>query len=447
MTSDRIINPRILVWAGIPLLLMAAVFSAAPPAAAGDLEDDLVLHGFVSQGYLNTSRNQYLMPRSVNGTAAYTEAAINLSTQPTDRLRVGIQFLGRNFGATGNDQVLIDWAYGDYRWKDQLGIRAGKVKMPFGLHNEGRDVDMLRTSIFLPQGIYNEKQRDFVLAYEGAGIYGNLDLQAVGELDYHIYAGTLNVPSTSKGFWGDLFANVGQEMEEQVGLAFDQEAGTAPGTSKAAFRSNDEAQVTFPWIYGGSFNWTTPLEGLRFGASGMTGRYNIQSQLRYDVIVPVVVFGVNYEIYYPFEVPVDETVKIDHIAVFSGEYNLNDLTIAAEAYHDRIFGSSTKGWYGSVGYRFSRALSLACYYSDSDPVAAVEALSPGARDDLPDYYGWQRDWTISSRLDLTDFWLFKLEYHFIDGVALTNPRPHDVDLADPMKRKWGMVAAKTTFHF
>jgi hypothetical protein len=32
-------------------------------------------------------------------------------------------------------------------------------------------------------------------------------------------------------------------------------------------------------------------------------------------------------------------------------------------------------------------------------------------------------------------------------VALTQPRSLEDNLADPMKRHWGMFAAKTTFHF
>ena len=128
-----------------------------------------------------------LLGEATNGTSAFTEAAITVTAQPMDRLRVGIQFLGRSFGSSGGDQVVIDWAYGDYRWKDQLGFRAGKVKLPFGLYNEGRDVDMLRTCIFLPQSIYNERMRDFILAYEGAGAYGNFPQP--GQLEHDRFQG------------------------------------------------------------------------------------------------------------------------------------------------------------------------------------------------------------------------------------------------------------------
>ena len=442
MKCDRSIGSGVLVAAGV-LLLLGAVEGSTQ---AADLDDNVFLHGFVSQGYLNTSENNYLVPRSVHGTAAFTEAAITVTATPMDRLRVGIQFLGRNFGDTGNDQVFIDWAYGDYRWKDELGLRAGKVKLPYGLYNEGRDVDMLRTSIFLPQSIYNEKHRDFILAYEGAGVYGNFDLKGGGDLEYHIYAGTLNVTDVNTGFWGDLFTGAGQKLESLAGLMADQNFDNTDGTAEARFRTMDDTQVTFPWIYGGSVVWSTPLSGLRLGSTAMESRYHIQSVLRYDVYIPDDP-GNNDPGYHPVEIDIDQTIPIDHIATFSAEYIRDDLTLVSEYHHDKIDDHTSRGWYVLAGYRFSRLLSLACYYSDAEHIGGDDEIRQIELDGLPDYYGWQRDLTISSRFDLTDFWLFKLEYHFIDGVALTQPRSLEDNLADPMKRHWGMFAAKTTFHF
>jgi hypothetical protein len=437
---DCSVRPRLCLWGGILLLLVAAV----PLCFAGEIGENLYLKGFVSQGYLNTSDNNYLIPRSVNGSAEFTEAAITLLARPMDRLQVGIQFLGRNFGDTGNDEVVIDWAFGDYRWKDQLGFRAGKVKMPFGLYNEGRDVDMLRTTIFLPQSIYNEKQRDFILAYEGLGVYGNFDLHGGGELDYHLYGGTLNVPDATQGFWGDLFANAGESLEPVAGIIFDRENGYAEGTSDAQYRSMDDSQVTFPWIFGGSLIWANALDGLRLGTTAMTSRYNIQSVLRYDVQVPEPYPEAGY---HPYSIDVDETVKIEYLATISAEYLRNNWNLAAEYYQDSISSKNSTGWYVQAGYRVSRLLSLAGYYADAEPVGGDEVIEELEMLGLPDYYGWQRDLTISGRFDLTDFWLFKLEYHFIDGVALTEPQTIEEDLADPKARRWGMFAAKTTFHF
>ena len=60
--------------------------------------------------------------------------------------------------------VLISF---DYRFKDWLGIRAGRVKIPFGLYNDSSDVDSARVPILLPQSLYPTLNRDFLLAQTG----------------------------------------------------------------------------------------------------------------------------------------------------------------------------------------------------------------------------------------------------------------------------------------
>jgi hypothetical protein len=130
--------------------------------------------------------------------------------------------------------VVIDWAFGDYRWKDQLGFRAGKVKLPYGLYNEGRDVDMLRTSIFLPQSIYNERMRDFILAYEGAGAYGSL-ASGIGGFDYHVFGGTLNVPDAGAGYWRNNFEQGAVTFEPQIADIVEAERNLVPGSATATF--------------------------------------------------------------------------------------------------------------------------------------------------------------------------------------------------------------------
>ena len=61
-------------------------------------------------------------------------------------------------------------------WYDQLGFRAGRIKLPYGLYNQSRDVDMARTSVLLPQSVYSEVDRELLIAYEGVGLYGNVTI-------------------------------------------------------------------------------------------------------------------------------------------------------------------------------------------------------------------------------------------------------------------------------
>lgn len=432
-----------MAWRSIPfcfLLLVLAIASQVNPAQAQGMGDDLYISGFVSQGYLNTSENNYLVPRSVNGTAEFTEAALLVSASPMDRLRIGIQFLARNFGSQGTGQVQLDWAFGDYRWYDQLGFRAGRVKLPFGLYNEGRDVDLLRTSVFLPQSVYNERIRDMIQAYEGAGAYGNIQLGGFGELDYHVFGGTLNVPDSTAELWRENTGEAGDSLAEVLALLNDQQNGWDPGTTEVEFQNDENAVITFPWIWGGSVIWSTPLEGLRLGSTFMNGRFNYSGDFLFEYREPdsdpVQV-----------EMAVDQTNHINHEFTLSAEYTWDNLLLATEYYHEDIENEGSLGWYGKARYRFSELFSLASYYSvsyaDGDDLEGDRYSSVG----LPEYYAWLKDLTLSTRFDLTDFWLLKLEYHFFDGVEQGIDRNLSEELAEPMAQNWGMFTAKTTFSF
>jgi hypothetical protein len=63
--------------------------------------------------------------------------------------------------------VITDWACADYRWRNGLGFRAGIIRQAHGLYNETREIDMLRTAILLPEGVYAENTRDFFSRLQG----------------------------------------------------------------------------------------------------------------------------------------------------------------------------------------------------------------------------------------------------------------------------------------
>ena len=71
------------------------------------LDSGVQIHGFVSQGYMRSSDNNYLAD-SDEGSFDFSEVGINLRTDLSDSLSVGIQFVGRDLGETGNNEVRID---------------------------------------------------------------------------------------------------------------------------------------------------------------------------------------------------------------------------------------------------------------------------------------------------------------------------------------------------
>src|SRR5689334_14531651 len=96
-----------------PILTVLAPCLCAAAQAADTPSVDL--HGFASQGYLKTSRNNYL-GETQHGSFAFNEAALSAQTRLAPDLRVGLQLFARDLGGIGHDRVGIDWAYLDYHW-------------------------------------------------------------------------------------------------------------------------------------------------------------------------------------------------------------------------------------------------------------------------------------------------------------------------------------------
>jgi hypothetical protein len=99
-------------------------------------------------------------------------------------------------------------------------------------------------------------------------------------------------------------------------------------------------------------------------------------------------------------------------------------------------------WYVQAEYRFSDLVQAAFYYSylfDRQDQAKVDA------GEMPAHGSYMKDWSTSLRFDLTDAWLLKLEFHYVDGTAqvyaIENQNYPD------LKRFWTLFAAKTTVTF
>jgi hypothetical protein len=158
------------IYLGCFLALCFAV-TAGPVSA----EQGVAIHGFVSQGYMKSSDNNFQTDTD-NGSFEFNEMGLNFVYDTGENVKVGAQLFARDLGEIGNDTVGVSWAFGDYKWRDWLGVRAGIMKLSTGLYSETRDVDSLRTSILLPQSVYNEWFRDV-----GQGAKGRSEERRVGK--------------------------------------------------------------------------------------------------------------------------------------------------------------------------------------------------------------------------------------------------------------------------
>ncbi len=154
--------------------------------------DALQVHGFVSQGWIKTTKHNYLgQTERAQGSFDFTEVGINFTQPLGDNFRIGLQVFAHDLGTLGNYAPQLDWYYLDYRAFDWLGFRAGKTKLPWGLYNESNDVDAGRVPILLPQSVYPVSSRESLFAQTGGELYGDVPLGAAGSLEYRLYGGTI----------------------------------------------------------------------------------------------------------------------------------------------------------------------------------------------------------------------------------------------------------------
>jgi len=386
---------------------------STPAAGSTDNWPHLQLHGFASQGGFVSTANEYI-GKSSRGSLKFFEAGINVSAQLTDQLRAGMQLTARSVGTVSQDLPRVDWALIDYRWREWLGLRAGVTRIPLGLYNEYVDIDSARTAILMPQGVYPIRNRDALISQIGFAAYGHLAMGPVGELDYQAFLGTLSIPASALELDG------------------------------ATFVSADTKYLT-----GGQLFWRLPLDGLRIGISYLRTVVNYHLQLSPANTELVVMAGA---------APADYggALRISQrptsFWVGSVEYVVGDWLFAAEygrsLNHQETslptiipaFDTDSEHFYGMASYRIASWLELGSYYS------VIHADVNDRDGDGPafekSYQAFRRDLALSVRLDVNDYWLWKVEGHFIDGVAelqaSQNPDP---------TRYWGLFLLKTTVTF
>ena len=146
-------------------------------------------HGFASQGFAYSNENNYLTMKTAKGSFAFTDGGVNVSTQLTDKFRVGGQVYVRDIGNLGKWHPQLDWAQADYKFKDWFGIRGGVVKTVFGLHNDTQDMEFLHTFALLPQSIYPADLRDALIRHTGGDVYGEIRTKRLGSFSYTAYSG------------------------------------------------------------------------------------------------------------------------------------------------------------------------------------------------------------------------------------------------------------------
>jgi hypothetical protein len=369
------------------------------------------IHGFASEGAFAATSNDYFGSTS-RASLELFEAGVNVSTEVTDDLRAGLQLFSRDLGSIQDTSPRLDWAFLDYRWRRSLGLRAGIIKLPFGLYNEYVDIDSARLPILLPSSMYPIRDRDVLLSHRGFALYGNHSFGAAGELEYQAWLGTLDIPRTALQLTG--------------GASLDS--------------------VSVKYVTGGQVFWRPPLDGLRVGATVLRASIDFHIALTPSVVSALVAAGL---VPMGFDGKLVVSQRPLTFVVGSVEYIRGRWLLAAEysrwLTHQRstmavlspTFDRDNEKFYAMATYRPSSLVEVGTYYS----VYNVDV------DDMPVAYtqpsnAFQRDLAATLRLDVNDHWLWKLEGHFMDGTASL-----PVEFNTHPDRRWGLFLLRTTVTF
>lgn len=277
---------------------------------------DFDLNFSLSQTYLHTSQNEFMIPKSDQGTFEWTEGVVN-TIKRFDRLQIGAQLLVRDFGDEGNFRADLDWGYLDYALRDEIGLRLGRMRLPFGLGNEFRDVDAARMEILMPQVFNPEDFRAAAAAYQGVGLYGTLSSQKLGSLQYHLFYGNNTIHD-------DFF------MVRDARTSFD-----SPNTS-----------LTTRGLGGGQLSWNTPFEGLKFAYTHL--RYEGYFDVEFNhPVLGLVQDGMGLQLNIKWNVLSLEYVQEPWS--FSFEYSNRD--------NDSVYGSTLTPVFGTSSYDDSNTVA------------------------------------------------------------------------------------------
>lgn len=403
------------------LLMLLAVCAFATPASAQEvveIKDPATLehpsapiqstqfHLFISQGLVLTTGGNHYITRN----PSLTEAALNV-TQTFENVSFGAQLYARVLG-DANIRPAIDWAQVTYRPYESLSLKAGRIKIPFGLYNEGVDIDAARVSALLPGSVYPDDLRTLLLSLNGGEVGTITKLDRFGELEVRLYAGTFSLPNT--------IPNARPTM-------------VTIGNAKADY------------VVGGRLLWKTPIDGLTLAGSLQRVRYEIRYDLKPDFLVGVRQLGL-----------VDDTfngqVNVDFPInrwVVSADYQIGNLNLVGEYGRWHVdLGSSTptllprggptnERFYLMGNYRLSEWFTTGAYYS----VYYVDVSNRSGRAQQ------QHDIAGTLRFDITQNLLLKMEGHLMQGTAGLDATLNNNQDLNSLNQTWGLFVVKATAYF
>ena len=396
----------------LPLtIIFVAFYSLKAMAEIPYLPEEIQVHGFLTQGFFHSSDNNVYGQSDDGISPGLTEIGLNANYQPWDKLRFAAQVLYRRAGDVDKGSLRLDYGLADLTLFEhdngKLGIRGGRIKIPFGLYNETRDVSFTHPTILLPQGIYFDRSRSLLMSADGGSFYAE--------------------QRTEFGDFGFKF-NVGMPMcdlDEIKTVALGTRDAQGSFETKPAFAT----QLNYE-LNGGEFVFAISYMDLEFDyISTSTEQVRIESRLH------------------------DSTTRIQPLMV-SAQYNGEKFTLTGEyQYRWNNFGNfaprggkfESESWYVEGSYRILPQLQATVRY-DTFSMDVGDRNGAGATAlGFPNHAAFAKDWVVGLRWDITPSWMLRGDYTRVHGTSWLP----QADNPDPAltTQDWDLYGLQLSFKF
>ncbi len=391
---------------GVSSFFFILLVCVVSPAQGRMLPENTQVHGFVSQGFILTSKNRFFGD-SENGTFRFSEFGINTSVQFTPDLQLSAQALSRQAGTGDKGEIHLDFGMLDYKWisneKGEFGVRLGRIKNPLGFYNDTRDVAFTRPSIFLPQSIYFDRTRNLALSADGASLYSEYRTH-FGNYFYELEIGypDVNDRETVVALIGSTNGSLQHEISYITRFLFEKGGGRFRLGLSGALLNIKFKSGTSPFSEG-KIRFRPMILSLQYNAE----RWSLTSE-----------YALRYFKYR----------NVDGI---------NDFSKKGESFY-------LQGTYRIVP-QVEALLRYDLLFQDRNDRNGDQFASTPAFSGIPAHTRFAKDITLGLLWDITHAWMTRIEYHYVEGTAWLPV----LDNMDPSSthRYWNMLAILLSYRF
>lgn len=393
------------------LLGCASAALSTEASALEWLDGKAQLHGFAGQGATYTDHyNVFGTSRDVS--LDFREIGLTSSLKPFPNLLISAQGLYRDAGGSDEQGVRLDFAQADYSAPlfDSslvLGVRGGRVKIPFGLYNDTRDMMWTRPSVMLPQSVYFDTLalRQAMLAADGGMFYGRFT-QGDHRFGWEFLAAE---PQDNTGGTPEFLSGVANQDAKSPPKA------AIPGVISKPGRSAEGRFSGRPMLMGRAYyEWMGGRAKAMFSIIDLDRDFTSAS--------PFYPNG-NTRVTYP---------------LFSAQYNAENWSLTGEygwvntsrsGYQDELRelptwqNNTMESFYVQGEYRFTPNFSAVLRYDvlhlnrDDRGGKELSRLSGG---EFAPYRFYARDLTVGVRWSFARNFLWAADYHYVNGTAWLN---------------------------